>query len=73
MVTASVGTIALVGGLEGWLLRRCNVAERLILIGVAPLMLYPGAVTDGIGLAVLAAVLVVQYVRRKGDKAPQSV
>lgn len=73
MVTASIGTVSLVGGLEGWLLRRCSVVERLVLIAVAPLMLYPGALTDAIGLAVLAAVVVFQYVRRKQDDVPQSI
>ncbi|MGE4275548.1 MAG: TRAP transporter permease, partial [Lawsonibacter sp.] len=41
LVTASIGTVALVGGLEGWFLRRCAWYERLILLAVAPLMLYP--------------------------------
>ena len=70
MVTASIGTVSLVGGLEGWLLRRCSVVERLVLIAVAPLMLYPGTLTDAIGLAVLAAVVVFQYVRRERDDVP---
>ena len=70
MVTASIGTVSLVGGLEGWLLRRCSVVERLVLIAVAPLMLYPGTLTDAIGLAVLAAVVAFQYVRRKQDDVP---
>lgn len=73
MVTASIGTVSLVGGLEGWLLRRCSVVERLVLIAVAPLMLYPGTLTDAIGLAVLAAVVVFQYVRRERDDVPQSI
>lgn len=73
MVTASIGTVSLVGGLEGWLLRRCSVVEQLVLIAVAPLMLYPGTLTDAIGLAVLAAVVVFQYVRRERDDVPQSI
>ncbi len=59
--TASIGTVALVGGLEGWFLRRCSWLERLILIAVAPLMLYPGLMTDAIGFAVLMAVALIQW------------
>ncbi|MBQ3062810.1 MAG: TRAP transporter permease [Clostridia bacterium] len=59
-VTASVGTVSLTAGLEGWLLRRCSIAERAVLIAVAPLMLYPGAPSDFAGLAGLAAVLLFQ-------------
>ena len=64
-LTASVGTVALVGGLEGWFLRRCSWLERLILIAVAPLMLYPGLATDGAGFAVLAAVVFIQWNARE--------
>ena len=46
MFTASIGTIALVGGLEGWLTRRCGIVERVLLLAVAPMMLYPGTLTD---------------------------
>ena len=59
--TASVGTVALVGGLEGWFVRRSSWPERLVLIAVAPLMLYPGSLTDVIGFAVLAAVIAFQW------------
>ena len=65
MFTASVGTIALVGGLEGWFLQRSGWAERLILIAVAPLMLYPGTLTDWIGFGALAAVVGLQIARRR--------
>ncbi|MBQ9319486.1 MAG: hypothetical protein IJ238_01715 [Acidaminococcaceae bacterium] len=30
--TASVGTVSLVAGLEGWLVRKCNIGERILLI-----------------------------------------
>ena len=63
--TASIGTVALVGGLEGWFLRKSGWLERAVLIAVAPLMLYPGSLTDGIGFAALAAVLVFQWVTRR--------
>ena len=58
--TASLGTVALVAGLEGWLLKKCSIIYRLILIAVAPLMLYPGIATDFIGLALLILILISQ-------------
>ncbi len=63
--TASVGTVALVSGLEGWLLGRASWPERAVLMAVAPLMLYPGYLTDGIGFALLAAVVAFQYFTRR--------
>ena len=71
MFTACVGTVALVGGLEGWFLRKSSWLERLVLIAVAPLMLYPGSLTDVIGFGVLAAVILFQwFTRRPASPAP---
>ena len=63
--TASIGTIALVGGLEGWFLRKSSWPERAVLVAVAPLMLYPGTATDVIGFAVLGAVIALQWFTRR--------
>ena len=63
--TACVGTVALVGGLEGWLLRKASWPERAVLIAVAPLMLYPGPLTDAAGFAMLGAVAAFQHVTRR--------
>ncbi len=59
-VTASIGTVALVAGLEGWLIERANWIQRILLIALAPLFLYPGLLTDGIAFAVLAIVVIWQ-------------
>ena len=63
--TACIGTVALVGGLEGWVLRKTPWIERMVLIVVAPLMLYPGHLTDVIGFALLTGVILLQYFTRR--------
>ncbi len=63
--TASAGTIALAGGLQNFLLTECNIVERILLILVCPMMLYPGITTDIIGMFLLSAVIVLQKVTRK--------
>lgn len=55
-LTACAGTAALTGGLEGWFFRKCSRPERLALLAAAPLMLYPGALTDTAGFLLLAGV-----------------
>ena len=67
--TASIGTVALVGGLEGWFLRKANWLERLVLIMVAPLMLHPGTMTDGIGFALLLIIIAIQWFTRHREAA----
>ncbi|WP_295365421.1 TRAP transporter permease [uncultured Succinivibrio sp.] len=63
--TASAGTIALAGGLQNYLLTECNLVERILLILVCPMMLYPGITTDIIGMVLLSAVIVLQKVTRQ--------
>lgn len=65
MFTASVGTVTLVAGLEGWFLRRTTFFGRAALIAIAPLLLYAGVVSDAIGFALFAAVSVYQYVKNR--------
>ena len=62
--TALLGTAGLVAGLEGWLVRRCNIIERAALIALAPLLLYPGLVTDAIGIVIFAALIGWQWMRK---------
>lgn len=64
-LTASIGTVALVAGLEGWFLRKTPWWERVILVAVAPLMLYPGLLTDAIGTGLLAAMALLQHFTRR--------
>ena len=64
-ITASVGTIALAAGLNGYLFKKCSIAERVLLVVSAITMIHPGAMTDIIGVAVLAAILLLQFVQNK--------
>ncbi|MBP3585157.1 MAG: TRAP transporter permease, partial [Peptococcaceae bacterium] len=49
-ITASVGTIALAAGLNGYLFKKCSIAERVLLVVSAIAMIHPGAMTDIIGV-----------------------
>ncbi len=62
--TAAIGIAALAGGLQGWLLKRTNLAERLMLVVAGFLLVYPKALFDAIGFALVAIVLLVQWKKR---------
>jgi len=64
-ITASVGTIALAAGLNGYMFKKCSIAERILLVVSAIAMIHPGAMTDVVGIAVLAAIMVLQFVQNK--------
>jgi TRAP-type uncharacterized transport system fused permease subunit len=63
-LTCAVGIAALAAGFQGWALKRTTLAERWMLIVAGFALVYPGAVADLIGFGLVAAVLVMQYLRR---------
>src|SRR3954465_6060998 len=63
-VTAAVGIVALAGGFQGWLWKKTNVAERVLLLVAGVLLVYPGWIYDLVGFALVAIVLVVQWLKK---------
>ena len=61
--TAVIGIVALAGGLQGWLLRRTNIAERLMLIIAGLALMYPTTFSDVLGLVLVAVVVALQKLR----------
>ncbi len=59
-VSATIGVICLAAGLHGYLLREVRWWERLLLLAAAVLLIKPGFITDGIGLCLLATVIINQ-------------
>ena len=71
-ISASIGCIALAGGLYGYLLRSCALWERFVLVAGAFLLIKPGWVTDLIGLGLLAAIAAYQLLDRRRAVAAQT-
>ena len=67
IITSIVGMSAIGAALTGFLLRPLSVIERLILAGAGLCLVDPGWVTDLIGLAAVAAVVVYQVLRRRAE------
>ncbi|HWE20674.1 MAG TPA: TRAP transporter permease [Hyphomicrobiaceae bacterium] len=62
VVTGSIGVVALAASMEGYFLRTATWFERLLFFVAALLLIDPNAITDVIGLGVLAAALLMQKV-----------
>ena len=62
-ITSAVGSVVLAAGLQGHFLRPANLLERLLFIAGALLLIDPGLTTDIIGVAMVAAGLVLQRLR----------
>jgi TRAP-type uncharacterized transport system fused permease subunit len=62
--TAVVGIAALAGGLQGWLFRKTTRLERWLLILAGLALVYPKALFDYIGVALVALAVVLQKLRK---------
>jgi TRAP-type uncharacterized transport system fused permease subunit len=73
-VTASIGVIALAGGLFGWLIALATLWQRVLLVVAALCLITPGLVTDSIGFGLLALVIGAQLVgkRRAAEAAART-
>ena len=62
--TAAAGIAALAAGFAGWAIKRTNVVERGLFIAAGFALAYPGITSDIIGVALAAAALVLQWLRK---------
>ena len=64
-ITSFVGIFAVSSALEGYFLHHMKWYERIVCVVGGLLLIYPGLVTDVIGLGMVAVVLVAQILTRK--------
>ena len=67
-ITSLVGIFGVSAALQGWFLCRMSWYERILSAVGGLLLIYPGIVTDSIGLGLLAVVLAAQLFERKKNK-----
>jgi TRAP transporter 4TM/12TM fusion protein len=65
VVSASLGVVALAGGLFGWLVSFATTWHRVLLVAGALFLIKPGVYTDLVGLGLLGAVIAAQLVARR--------
>jgi TRAP transporter 4TM/12TM fusion protein len=68
-LTCALGIAALAAGLQGWAWRRTNALERILLVVAGFALAYPAGLADLIGIAGVAAVIVMQMLKRQPQPA----
>jgi TRAP transporter 4TM/12TM fusion protein len=63
-VTAMIGIAALAGAMQNWLFGKTALVQRWLLVAAGLALVYPKAMFDYIGVALLAIVVVSQVVRK---------
>ena len=72
VVTSLIGIFGVSSALEGFLLHHMKWFERIMSAIGGLLLIYPGIVTDSIGLALVGAVLLIQVATRKKFNAAKA-
>jgi TRAP transporter 4TM/12TM fusion protein len=67
-LTSAAGMVALSAGLEGFLLTHLKIWERIPLIIAGVLMVIPSGITDVIGIAIFAVIIVFEIIRKNASK-----
>ncbi len=65
VVTALVGMIGISSGMEGYLLHKMPVWQRVLAVLAGLLLIIPGLVTDAIGIGVIGLIALWQFATRK--------
>ena len=68
IITSLIGIFGVSSGLEGYMLRNAAWWERILSVSGGLLLIYPGIVTDVIGLALVGLVFVIQILEKCHDK-----
>ena len=66
-LSALVGIAALAAGVQKWLLRACGAIERWILVAGGLALVYPAWTAKAAGLALVALVLLSQWIARRRE------
>ncbi len=67
-ITSIVGMCGVSAALEGYLITNMKWYERIISAVGGLLLIYPGLVTDGIGLGLIAVVVIIQIISKNARK-----
>ena len=67
-LTSVIGMVALSAGIEGFFLTRLMVLEQLALVVAGILMVIPSGITDIIGIAIFAVIIIVEIIKKKSSK-----
>ena len=67
--SALVGVVGVASGMQNWLFVRCRLWERALLLVSGFMLIFPGLVTDALGLACLITAIVSQRLRCRSPLA----
>ena len=68
VITSFIGMFAISAALEGYTIRPVNMVTRILCAVAGLMMLYPGTVTDIIGVVIIAGIICLELIQGKGPE-----
>ncbi len=66
IITSVIGMFAISAAIEGYMASTLNVVFRIILAAAGLMLIYPGTLTDIIGIVITVGIFVIQMTQKKG-------
>lgn len=64
-ITALFGIVGVASALEGYFITHMGFIDRILFVAGGLMMIFPGGLTDALGLGLIAAAIAMQYMRKK--------
>ena len=68
IISSFAGILGVSAGMEGYLLKKLAIWQRIVIVAAGLMLIYPGWVTDLIGILVIAALGLMQYIQKKSEE-----
>lgn len=65
IITSLIGIFGVSSGIRGFVKRKMNIIERVLMIAGGLLLIYPGTLTDIVGIIIIAILIAIQYKKVK--------
>ena len=72
VITSLFGIFGVAAGLEGYVLRHVNWPLRILLIIGGLTLIYPGLITDLIGIVIILGVIIIQVLENRSERRHQA-
>ena len=68
IISSFAGILGVSAGMEGYLLKKLAIWQRIVIVAAGLMLIYPGWVTDLIGILVIVALGLMQYIQKKSEE-----
>ena len=69
VITSFVGMLAIAAAIEGYMFKNINPVFRILLAAAGLALIYPGTLTDVIGLVVVAIIFAIEIIQKRRNAA----